>query len=623
MKTFAIGIPTINRYDLLKESLLKYLNQDFVGIQIFIVDNGHQGIKEDLKHPNLFVYEPDKNLGVAGSWNLLSEAIFEEHDYALIINDDVYLGATSDKIQDLLEKERHDFYVAQMSWCAFILPETTYELVGGFDEKFFPAYFEDNDFHYRMKLLDMTYYVSDIITPIVFRNSMTIDKDPSLNKTFDQNKEYYIQKWGGEPGEEKWNHPYDKRKLHIITPTSRIQNLDLIYKSISQCKNYESDIDVTWWIVLDQILYKEYKDIQHKYEKLDNNLTVNVVLSNKENAIAGHAHRNIILNLLSILKNKDQWVYFLDDDNLLHEKFYEFFANRKLIEHYDGIIFSQIHPNGQMRLTAEEDKIKVCHVDTAMFLFNLAILDDLRFVETDYCADGIFIEELYKRHKKRFRVIPDILAYYNAVHKSDNQVVKTIVDKQIEDNFLDNCPVPILQNAWEFKKLLSLYNELEPQAIMEIGSFYGGTLWYWLISYNVKKCITLDYPVPPSDGRYEEMIECRKKWDSWKSQYMVEEFHNVIGDSTSERSKEEINNILQERELDFLFIDGGHTYNVVKSDYETYSKYVRKGGLIAFHDVVGLEEVKKYWNEVKVGKPYIEICENISNGWGIGVLTVE
>jgi hypothetical protein len=34
-----------------------------------------------------------------------------------------------------------------------------------------------------------------------------------------------------------------------------------------------------------------------------------------------------------------------------------------------------------------------------------------------------------------------------------------------------------------------------------------------------------------------------------------------------------------------LFIDGDHTYEGVRRDFEMYSPLVRKGGIIAFHDI--------------------------------------
>ena len=82
--------------------------------------------------------------------------------------------------------------------------------------------------------------------------------------------------------------------------------------------------------------------------------------------------------------------------------------------------------------------------------------------------------------------------------------------------------------------------------------------------------------------------------------------------------------------LDYLFIDGDHSYEGVKSDFETYRKYVRKGGLIAFHDILGAHPkrvelgVKMFWEELKPRFPRrAEYVSDYKRGYaGIGVLRV-
>lgn len=197
----AIGIPTINRYDLLKEALQRYFI-DFPNIKIFIIDNGKQNIVEVNK--NLNVYVPKTNLGVAASWNKLCNIIFEEHDYALILNDDIILGKTEKEIDELLSKEIYDFYVGSFYWSAFILPKRTFDKIGDFDEYFYPAFYEDNDYDYRRILCNCSRLTTDVLLPTVARNSMTIKKDASLNQSFEDLKQFYKKKWGGEPGEEKF-----------------------------------------------------------------------------------------------------------------------------------------------------------------------------------------------------------------------------------------------------------------------------------------------------------------------------------------------------------------------------------------------------------------------------------
>jgi hypothetical protein len=43
---------------------------------------------------------------------------------------------------------------------------------------------------------------------------MTIEKDPSLGN-FLNNRELYIKKWGGIPGEEKYTNPYNKETNYL------------------------------------------------------------------------------------------------------------------------------------------------------------------------------------------------------------------------------------------------------------------------------------------------------------------------------------------------------------------------------------------------------------------------
>jgi len=41
-----------------------------------------------------------------------------------------------------------------------------------------------------------------------------------------------------------------------------------------------------------------------------------------------------------------------------------------------------------------------------------------------------------------------------------------------------------------------------------------------------------------------------------------------------------VKKILAGRQVDFLFIDGDHSYEGVKKDFEMYSSLVRKGGVV-------------------------------------------
>jgi len=79
--------------------------------------------------------------------------------------------------------------------------------------------------------------------------------------------------------------------------------------------------------------------------------------------------------------------------------------------------------------------------------------------------------------------------------------------------------------------------------------------------------------------------------------------------------------------LDFLFIDGDHSYEGVKKDFEMYSPLVKKEGIIAFHDIApnGISEltggVPRFWKEIEKKNCHQEIINNQNQeGFGIGVL---
>lgn len=207
---FCILIPTINRKDLLMEALEHYVVA-YPNTQIFIVDNGRQDIPRLTT--NMTIYEMSENLGVSGSWNFLVKKAIDNlfHDF-LILNDDVILKKDESTISALIEKGGDNtFHVCKTfyNWSSYILNRTIYEKVGEFDENFKKAFFEDNDYCYRMVLAGVNYQFQDALNPEVYRNSQTIAKDPTLSGYL-ENEKYFIEKWGGRPGSETHKTPFGK-----------------------------------------------------------------------------------------------------------------------------------------------------------------------------------------------------------------------------------------------------------------------------------------------------------------------------------------------------------------------------------------------------------------------------
>lgn len=70
---------------------------------------------------------------------------------------------------------------------------------------------------------------------------------------------------------------------------------------------------------------------------------------------------------------------------------------------------------------------------------------------------------------------------------------------------------------------------------------------------------------------------------------------------------------------DLVFIDGDHTYDGVKADWENYGPLAR---LVAFHDIAHTEsEVSKLWAEIK--QSGYETTECVASQFGMGIVLMK
>ena len=217
------------------------------------------------------------------------------------------------------------------------------------------------------------------------------------------------------------------------------------------------------------------------------------------------------------------------------------------------------------------------------------------------------ISRLIKRYKKLIKNAKSIGEIYDSVLKL----------KYLHVNIYP------LQVRNEILFLLEQIQEIHPQIIVEIGTNKGGTLSLFAnIATSTTKIISIDLPFGEFGGGYPEWkIPLYKSFAKDNQEIIL-----IQADSHKESTLEMLRTELQQKKIDFLFIDGDHRYEGIKEDFETYSPLVRSGGIIAFHDIVIHKKMKgvnvhQFWNEIKENYKYIEKVENWDQGTcGIGIL---
>lgn len=173
-----------------------------------------------------------------------------------------------------------------------------------------------------------------------------------------------------------------------------------------------------------------------------------------------------------------------------------------------------------------------------------------------------------------------------------------------------------LQVPSELTRLAELVSREEPRRLLEIGTGNGGALFAlaWAAAKGAR-LLSIDLTLYPAERRilYRTFVRNRDV-EVWEA------------DSHLEVTRDRVAAHFGGHPIDVLFIDGDHTYESVRRDYELYSPLVREGGIIAFHDIVegpceAVGEAPRFWRDVRPElEPALELVESWDQGGlGIGV----
>jgi O-antigen biosynthesis protein len=176
-----------------------------------------------------------------------------------------------------------------------------------------------------------------------------------------------------------------------------------------------------------------------------------------------------------------------------------------------------------------------------------------------------------------------------------------------------------MQKASEFCALADLLSERELQCIVEIGTARGGSLYAWCqLAAPDALIVSIDLPGGPFGGGYSaDEAEAFAQFTKPGQRLVC-----VREDSHAEPTRQRLEEILEGRKIDFLFIDGDHTYYGARQDFLLYAPLLAEDGVVALHDIVVHTDVPEcrvdaLWQEVKGRFEHIVFLDpEDDRGWG-------
>jgi glycosyltransferase involved in cell wall biosynthesis/cephalosporin hydroxylase len=170
-----------------------------------------------------------------------------------------------------------------------------------------------------------------------------------------------------------------------------------------------------------------------------------------------------------------------------------------------------------------------------------------------------------------------------------------------------------MQIPMEIENLQLTVAKSNPKVILEIGTANGGTIARWFEIPSVQTIFSVDLAVGIHGGAgFEErtyvISDCIEQANQCKKI-----FFPINGDSRHPYLINRIRELLNGQKIDFLFIDGDHTYNGVKGDFEVYKEFIHENTLIGFHDIIDSQFhrdegcfVANFWDELKLNYSFEE-----------------
>ena len=178
--------------------------------------------------------------------------------------------------------------------------------------------------------------------------------------------------------------------------------------------------------------------------------------------------------------------------------------------------------------------------------------------------------------------------------------VEDVIDYCAQDFFIDACD---FQQVYEEILTLGYWIKgFAPENILEIGS--KGSTFFLFSRFSTGKKVAVDI-----DDRRRNLHH-----------FMFgEDYVFFVGNSQTEEMRNKVKDFCPQ--YDFIFIDGDHSYDGVKRDFELYKDLVSPRGFVVFHDIdpnhvfkgnLGGGDVWKFWQDLDYGSKTMLVTQKSS-----------
>ena len=159
---------------------------------------------------------------------------------------------------------------------------------------------------------------------------------------------------------------------------------------------------------------------------------------------------------------------------------------------------------------------------------------------------------------------------------------------------------------------------LKPKIFVELGTYYGSSYCAFCQAVKELKIDTRCYAIDTWEGDSQSGFYGQDILDDLKGHHdpLYGDFSRLIQSTFDEASGH-----FTDKSIDLLHIDGFHTYEAVKKDFETWLPKLSEQGVVLFHDINVRERdfgVWRFWEEVRLKYLHFEFAHS----HGLGVLAV-